>query len=221
MREIELDYEEAVKYFIEKELSNDTSLMNEDVEEKIEKSVDLLNGYSVMGYKIAEIIPQFQDSTVILQNTEFKFVGKDIYKHLFGCDKLYIFVATLGYGVDRIIKSFQICDLSLSYYLDTLAGMLIEKFCDFINEKIAKKEEGKDVTQRFSCGYGDFPLETQNDILKLLDAEKALGIRLTEGGMMTPFKTVTAVIGAGKAGNLDRCAICKKHNFCKKDKCSD
>lgn len=221
MKEIELGYGEAEIYFIKKELENDASLLTEDVRERIDKSVDLLNGYSVMGYKWADFEPEFFADKILLKNTAATFPGKDINKHLSGCDKIYVFAATLGYGIDRIIRSFQVCDLSLSYYIDVLAGLLIEKLCDNVCKKIAENEDGRDITQRFSCGYGDFPLETQKDILNLLNAEKELGIKLTESEMMTPTKTVTAVLGAGKAGSLDRCAICVKKYQCEGNKCRD
>lgn len=221
MKEIELSYDEAELFFIRKELNNDASLMTEDVQEKIEKAVDLLNGYTVIGYKIADFTPVFNKNAVHLKDTTVTFVGNDIYKHLLACDKVYLFVATLGYGVDRIIRSFESCDLSLGYYINTLAGLLIEKLCDFVNEKIALLENGRSITMRFSCGYGDFPLDSQKSILDLLNAEKELGIKISEGGMMTPLKSVTAVIGAGKKGELDRCAICLKRYDCEGNKCCD
>jgi hypothetical protein len=214
MKDIELGYEEAEVYFIEKELDNNAELLTEDIQEKIEKSVDLLNNYSVLGYKIAEITPIFKENAIILKDTAFELVGKDIYNHLLGCDKIYLFCATLGYGVDRIIRSFEVCDLSISYYLDTIAGLMIEKYCDFVTKVIDDMDKERDNTDRFSCGYGDFPLESQKDILDILNAEKELGIKLTDGGMMTPQKTVTAVIGAGKYGEIKRCELCVKQKDC-------
>ena len=221
MKEIQLGYEEAEIYFIKSQLKNDASLMTEDVQEKIEKSVDLLNNYSEFGYKIAEVLPKFGEDGISLDNTTCVLKGKDIYNHLVGSEKIYIFVATLGYGIDRIIRSFEVCDLSIGYYIDTLAGVLVEKLCDYVNSKIALAENGKEITGRFSCGYGDFPLDTQKDILILLNAEKELGIKLTDGGMMTPSKTVSAVIGIGKKGELNRCAICTRRYECKGNECGD
>lgn len=219
MKEIELSYEESEVYFTKKELNNDAELLTEDVREKIEKSVDLLNGYSVIGYRIAHFTPVFEEGSILLKDTTLRLLGKDIRKHLLGCDKVYILCVTLGYGVERIIKSFQVCDLSIGYYLDTLAGLYIEKCCDFVANIISEAENGRDTTERFSCGYGDFPLDSQKEILDILDAEKELGIKLTESGMMIPQKTVTAVIGAGKKGKLSRCAICVKQGDCEGNIC--
>lgn len=188
MKVIELGYEEAEVYFIGKELNNDMELFTEDVQEKIEKSVDLLNGYTVFGHCSAHFTPEFTEKGVLLKGSDFYLQGNDIKAHLLGCDKVYLFCATLGYGVDRIIRSFEVCDLSLGYYLDVLAGYLIEKYCDYVESVIGKAESEQDLTERFSCGYGDFPLDAQKDILRLVNAEKELGVKLTESGMMTPQK---------------------------------
>ena len=48
---------------------------------------------------------------------------------------------------------------------------------------------------RFSPGYGDLPIEVQKDFLPLLDAERRLGITLSESCLMAPSKSVTAIIG--------------------------
>ena len=50
-------------------------------------------------------------------------------------------------------------------------------------------------TRRFSPGYGDMPLSFVADILSLLDAGRTLGITLNESKIMSPSKSVTAVIG--------------------------
>lgn len=221
MVELELSNCEAEEYILTKVFHNQASLLTCEVVEQIGTCVHLLNNYCVPGFVSRENVPLFKKNLVHLKDTEFNYTGADIYKHLSGCDKVYSFVATLGHGIDRIIKTYQLTDMSLSYYLDALAGLFVEKLCDFVCRVIAKKEVGKDITQRFSCGYGDFPLDTQKDILKLLDAEKQLGVTLSEGGMMIPFKTVTAVLGVGKKGEVDRCAICAKRYDCKGDVCSD
>ena len=48
---------------------------------------------------------------------------------------------------------------------------------------------------RFSPGYGDFDLKYQKDILEYLDANKKIGISLTDSLMMIPTKSITAIIG--------------------------
>ena len=57
------------------------------------------------------------------------------------------------------------------------------------------KKEGYYIRPRFSPGYGDFDIAHQDMILRMLDTAKKIGLTLTGGNMLTPSKSVTAVIG--------------------------
>ena len=73
--------------------------------------------------------------------------------------------------------------------------------CVIINANELEEEvrgEGYYVRPRFSPGYGDFSLEVQSAFLEMTDATKLIGITLTDGGIMVPEKSVTAVIGLTK-----------------------
>lgn len=48
---------------------------------------------------------------------------------------------------------------------------------------------------RFSPGYGDFSLTHQTDFFRLLQLEKNLGMSLNSALLMSPSKSITAVIG--------------------------
>ena len=52
--------------------------------------------------------------------------------------------------------------------------------------------------RRFSPGYGDVPLSLQRDVLAVLDAQRKLGITLSDTFFMTPCKSVTAFVGIEK-----------------------
>ena len=59
-------------------------------------------------------------------------------------------------------------------------------------------DAGLKSVSRFSAGYGDFPLECQRGLLEMLRADKILGISLNDSLLMTPAKSVTAVVGLKK-----------------------
>jgi len=48
---------------------------------------------------------------------------------------------------------------------------------------------------RFSPGYGDMGIENQTKVLKVLSADKTLGITLNSSYFMTPIKSITAIMG--------------------------
>lgn len=118
--------------------------------------------------------------------------SKNLSKNLLGCKEVYIFCATLGQEVDRIIKKYSKIEPSRALVLDAVASTMIEAFCDYVNGFLGEKLS---LRPRFSCGYGDFSIQHQGDILELLEAKKRIGVALLDSYMMTPFKTVTAIIG--------------------------
>ena len=108
------------------------------------------------------------------------------------CYKAYLFCATLGIGMDRWFERQMRVSPAKATVFSAVGSSLIESFCDYVNKKIVGEEKSR---PRFSCGYGDFCLEHQKDILRVLEADKRLGVCLTQSCMMVPVKTVTAVIG--------------------------
>ncbi len=118
-------------------------------------------------------------------------IGNDILKHIEGCDRVILFLATLGMGVDRLIKKAQIESMARAVYIDAAASALLEDYCDSLCAEIAKS---KIITDRFSPGYGDLPIEVQPKLLKAIGAEK-IGVSCSKTFMMIPTKSVSALIG--------------------------
>lgn len=140
----------------------------------------------------------------------------DLKKLLAGCERALLFAATLGAGVDRLILRATAASAARAVALDAAASALIESFCDGCQAELAARYQQEELrlTPRFSPGYGDLPLSLQGAVLDLLGAPKVIGLTLTDGGMLAPVKSVTAVMGltqnpaAVSCGC--RCALCKK-----------
>lgn len=118
-------------------------------------------------------------------------------RHLDSCVKVYVFGATIGIGLDRLIARASISDMTKATIYQAVGAAYIEAYCDVINDELdgIARAEGKGTRIRFSPGYGDFDIEYQADLFKLLDLTKHTGISLTEGMLMTPSKSVTAIVG--------------------------
>ena len=67
----------------------------------------------------------------------------------------------------------------------------VENFCQILGEA----KSGARLRPRFSPGYGDLPLEMQKDIFSLLGCPSNVGITLNESLIMSPSKSVTAIVG--------------------------
>lgn len=138
--------------------------------------------------------------------------GADIARHLHGCTAAYAFAATLGAEADRCIARAMRSDISLACVLQAAAASAIECFCDEVCASLAEREGGC-LKSRFSPGYGDFPIEQQDELLALLQAEKRIGLCATRSHMLTPMKSVTAVIGIGGTPEKQtehKCSTCGK-----------
>ena len=56
---------------------------------------------------------------------------------------------------------------------------------------------------RFSPGYGDLPLALQADVFWALDCTSKIGVSLSESLIMSPQKSVTAIIGISEKEILE------------------
>lgn len=127
----------------------------------------------------------------------FLMYSKSLAINLKGCEEVIVFAASLGNAADMLMNRYQKIEVSRASVMQACAAAMIEDYCDECqrNIEIALKDEKCHLKPRFSPGYGDLSLEHQKTILRLLNANKEVGIFLTEGGMMIPEKSVTAFMG--------------------------
>ena len=123
--------------------------------------------------------------------------SKDIARLISRSDECYLLAATLGHEVDRQILIAQKKNMLDGLALDSCASVRIDYFIDeYINEKIKPTlNENEFLTSRFSPGYGDLNMNVTEDIIAILNAQKYIGLSVTNSLMMTPIKSVTAIIG--------------------------
>lgn len=131
-------------------------------------------------------------------------------------NEIIIFSATVGLEIDRYIARHQHISPVKALLANAYGAERIENLCDTFCEDIKNElsGEGLSVTRRFSPGYGDFPLESQKEMFALLDCNRKIGVSLSDSLLMSPSKSVTAIIGIkqGKCENRSEhiCADCGK-----------
>ena len=126
--------------------------------------------------------------------------SKALFTNLKGCEKIVLFAATVGHEMDRLIKKQTLLSPAKSVCLQAIGSERVESLCDTLNAELKEqyKKQGFLLKPRFSPGYGDLPLSLQREIMPALDCAKLLGINLGENLMMSPSKSVTAIIGVYK-----------------------
>ena len=122
----------------------------------------------------------------------------------------WVMAVTLGPEVDRRILLAQKQDMLDGMALDACASVRADALCDEVEGEIFRElREGEHPTMRFSPGYGDAPLTASADLIALLDATRRIGLAMTRSYMMTPIKSVTALIGISDQ-NEDRIRDCSR-----------
>lgn len=185
---IPVNYREVCRYM---------SCKNPDEETKklLQQCVEESDG--VLSYKVCYSV---FDIAVQGDEIDFGFVKATSHSlaiNLKNCKKAVVFAATVGHGLDRLIKRENLLSPAKALCFQALGSERVESLCDAFNEEIKAEFEkgGMKLKPRFSPGYGDLSLEIQRSIIPVLDCTKLLGISLGENLMMSPSKSVTAIVG--------------------------
>ncbi len=142
--------------------------------------------------------------------------SSDLMKNLRGCGSIVLFAGTVGMEIDRLIARYAKISPAKALMFQAIGGERIESLCDVFNADVTEKirMEGMSTRPRFSPGYGDFPLMVQKDIFRALDCPRKIGVTLNDSLLMSPSKSVTALIGVtnnnqnNKNRAKDGCEVC-------------
>lgn len=144
--------------------------------------------------------------------------SKSLSTLLENCGEIIIFASTVGLELDRYIAKQQRISPVKALLANAYGAERIENLCDTFCEDIKHhlQSENKFITRRFSPGYGDFPLESQKEMFALLDPNRQIGVSLNESLLMSPSKSVTAIMGikSDKCENISvhKCSECSNKN---------
>ena len=85
----------------------------------------------------------------------------------------------------------------MSVCLQAIGAERIEALCNAFSLEMKNEyaKSGRSLRPRFSAGYGDLPLELQREIFNALGCERRIGLTLNDSLIMSPSKSVTAIIG--------------------------
>jgi hypothetical protein len=112
------------------------------------------------------------------------------------CHSCAVMAVTLGAGIDLQTRALARENMSRALAFDACASVLADSLCDEAEAEVQSAlAPGEFLTMRFSPGYGDVPLNFSAGLLKMVDAERRIGLTLSGRGMMIPVKSVTALTG--------------------------
>lgn len=145
--------------------------------------------------------------------------GEDVAKHLEGCTAALLLAVTLGPGVDVQIRRAGVGDIAAGVASDALGSALAEQAAEAAEAELRQwaARQGKYLTGRYSPGYGDWPLAVQPLLAAALDTARRAGLCVTENNLMTPRKSITAILGVSDhpvRGHLAGCGHCVLRTRC-------
>ena len=115
-----------------------------------------------------------------------------------------VFAASVGLGLDRLIQKYSVRSTAKALLFQAIGAERIESLCDTFCKELSC------ANVRVSPGYGDLPLESQKRIFLELDCFRKIGVSLTDGYLMSPTKSVTAIVGIANAETATGCQACEK-----------
>ena len=183
---MKLNVDDAVRYMGAGKGNAEIREMTAEIAEELEKAVKPRFTWRTFHIEMQEGGVLFREAGEILP-------GKLAVNMLQECETAVLMVCTLGAEFDAMQRAWSARDMARAVVLDACGSALVEAGCDAAEEELAGRFPGMYRTDRFSSGYGDIPLETQDWILRAVDAGRRLGVTVTASCLMIPSKSVTAV----------------------------
>ena len=188
---IAFDRQEALRYLGYRNTEPDTA-----VADSLSRCAAELQA-AVQPKSVFAAFPLFHPAENTLEIAGVTIRSENLSRNLKGCEQVYLMAATLGVAADRLIARASAVRMSDAVLYQAAAAAMIEAYCDEINDTLREEAErvGLYCRPRFSPGYGDFRIEHQRDLSRMLDTPKKIGLTVTDSCMLVPVKSVTAVIG--------------------------
>lgn len=210
---LSVDREEMLRY-----LGYRGQAMEDTLAASVERCAQLVEKAAAPRFIAAEYPCRLHENGVLAAEGLF-LPGTDIQMHLEHSENCVMMAATLGIQVERLIQYHNQKSVTDAVMMDAAATALIEQICDKVEEALRREyaASGWDVTDRFSCGYGDLPIDVQPELIRLLDAPKTIGLTCSSSMILIPRKSVTAILGVIKPGyrrSVRGCQNCRNKNNC-------
>lgn len=153
------------------------------------------------GYLILPLAFDASQPDGVKLGTRFFRTEKIIRNQLKGVDKAALLLCTIGSKPEqRARQLLENGDPALGFIADTAASVLAEKVAEVVHRHLEMKfeSEGLGVTNRFSPGYCGWNVHEQHELFSLLP-DGFCGVHLEDSAFMQPRKSVSAIVGIGKA----------------------
>jgi hypothetical protein len=169
----------------------------QNIAKYIKKAIDV--GYSLIDaksiYRTFKVVKN-ENGPPGVEGSPGLFFGKKIASLIQECDYVSLILTTIGDALPDRATEIQKKEPTDAYYLEHVGGWMADYLADRVDERIVREcgKNGYTTTMRYSPGYGDWTLDAQPEIFKLMEADK-ISVMLTDTYIMIPRKSVSAALG--------------------------
>lgn len=171
--------------------------LNSEIERLLsltEKTMDIISAYRIVD------IASNNSPQIILEDGTALF-GQKLSALLHNCDQALIMLATGGKRIMELINKLQWeSKMSDAIVVDAVASEITDSALNVVMSHVEQslRSSGRAVTRmRFSPGYGDFDIQHQRELYRILEAD-SFGITINDACLLIPEKSVFAIAGIGR-----------------------
>ena len=171
-----------------------SSSQKEEIERFIQDALSLIH---LKGAGLRMPVQEIKGARIILTE-DVTFESNQLAALLRNCREIVLMGATAGNDIMKAIEEDAAGrNVTRGIVFDATASETVDASLDWIMDYFNRtllRENRQLLKKRYSAGYGDLLLETQNTIYRLLQLDR-IGIQITESCILIPEKSVTAVTG--------------------------
>ncbi|MGI6755042.1 MAG: hypothetical protein ACOX4F_03365 [Atopobiaceae bacterium] len=211
-----------------------TPELDERIDQNIERALAVSRARGCMRIFLLEDAPVLEDPSdalgekgsepeapfvAHLQDSAVKLAGNSMQTYLQDAVAVGIGAVSLGMENERELRKLSLTNDLDHIIFDAASTAVVERAADALEARIVNvaAAQGLYTSYRFSPGYGDLSLDVQPQLLKALDAERKLGVKLSSTLLMSPTKSVSFLVALfdtpQKTSHLS-CKGCICYDFC-------
>lgn len=209
LREVLPSLDELARYLHLEDTEHPAYLyMQEQLARLSESNLEAVGGYLVAPLQQLDL----QRGMLTIDGVEFA-VGRQVCGYLKEAEEVALFLCTAGalFSDEAHALNAQ-GDFMEAYMIDAIGSLAVEKAMDAVQELLAEEQatRGLKITNRYSPGYCNWPLSDQKPLFAMI-GENPTQIELSPSCLMHPIKSVSGMIGIGKAVRRREygCAVCQ------------
>lgn len=212
--EVDIDKSKVYKYMGYDNASKPTGRVASLIDEYMENAPSLIEPsytYTVKDIELVQGPLVFAEDVAVLES-------KTLAGLLEHCEKVAMFVATIDEHLENMSKWLAKSELMLqASCLDAIGSVAIQSVADFVQTRVERlaSSENLVISRRLSPGWCDWDISQQRAIFQAANGS-SVGVRLTDGCLMIPQKSVSGIIGLGTpdsgTDSYNPCKICDNFN---------